>query len=264
MFTKIATTMRENLIFDIGMHVGEDTRFYLKTGFDVVAIEANPFLVEKSKKRFKKEIQSGQLRILNIGISNEEKIIPFYINHRLTEWSSFDKSIGSRNGTSFETKDIQCTTIEKVFEQYGIPFYMKVDIEGNDHFCLTGIPDNGGGPKYVSCESCSLEWLKILSSKGYTKFKMISQSDAFRPISLNKEKNKLFPKYQVIKNGLKLRVQKFINFKHEYGSSGPFAENTKGGWMTEAEVTSLFNAFYENNGDAPLNHVSWFDFHAKY
>jgi hypothetical protein len=47
--------MRENLIFDIGMHVGEDTRYYLNTGFDVIAIEANPFLVEKSKKGLRKK-----------------------------------------------------------------------------------------------------------------------------------------------------------------------------------------------------------------
>ncbi|MFY8165267.1 MAG: hypothetical protein ACOVJ8_01665, partial [Sediminibacterium sp.] len=70
------------------MHTGEDTRFYLNSGYDVIAIEANPFLVEEAKINFSKEINSGRLTILNIGISNEEKIIPFYINHRLTEWSS--------------------------------------------------------------------------------------------------------------------------------------------------------------------------------
>ena len=41
--------MVNNLIFDIGMHTGEDTRFYLNIGYDVIAIEANPFLVEEAK-----------------------------------------------------------------------------------------------------------------------------------------------------------------------------------------------------------------------
>ena len=29
--------MRQNLIFDVGLHLGEDSEFYLKKGFDVVA-----------------------------------------------------------------------------------------------------------------------------------------------------------------------------------------------------------------------------------
>lgn len=38
--------MNAQLIYDIGAHLGEDTDFYLKKGFKVVAIEANPFLAE--------------------------------------------------------------------------------------------------------------------------------------------------------------------------------------------------------------------------
>ena len=33
-----------SIIFDIGMHCGEDTDFYLKKGFTVVGVEANPEL----------------------------------------------------------------------------------------------------------------------------------------------------------------------------------------------------------------------------
>ena len=37
--------MRQNLlIFDIGCHLGEDSEFYLRKGFKVVAVEANPEL----------------------------------------------------------------------------------------------------------------------------------------------------------------------------------------------------------------------------
>ena len=33
---------QDDLIFDVGLHRGEDTEFYLKKGFRVVAFEANP------------------------------------------------------------------------------------------------------------------------------------------------------------------------------------------------------------------------------
>ena len=32
------------VIFDLGMHNGDDTAFYLSRGFNVVALEANPAL----------------------------------------------------------------------------------------------------------------------------------------------------------------------------------------------------------------------------
>ena len=54
---------KNNLIFDVGMHKGEDTHYYLLKGFDVVAFEADPNLVQFSKRRFKKEIDQKRLII---------------------------------------------------------------------------------------------------------------------------------------------------------------------------------------------------------
>ena len=41
------------LIFDVGMWNGEDTEYYLARGFKVVAIDADPKVIEKAKIRFK-------------------------------------------------------------------------------------------------------------------------------------------------------------------------------------------------------------------
>ncbi|HND96630.1 MAG TPA: hypothetical protein PLH49_12755, partial [Chitinophagaceae bacterium] len=61
--------MRENkLVFDIGMHIGQDTCHFLKMGYNVIAVEANPDLVIQNRKKFRKEIEKGQLIILNVGI----------------------------------------------------------------------------------------------------------------------------------------------------------------------------------------------------
>ena len=40
----------ERLIFDIGMYDGSDTRYYLNEGFRVLAIEANPVLVQRARE----------------------------------------------------------------------------------------------------------------------------------------------------------------------------------------------------------------------
>ena len=49
-----------NLIYDLGSHNGQDSEFYLKKGFTVVAVEANPELCEHLKRRFGREIAEGR------------------------------------------------------------------------------------------------------------------------------------------------------------------------------------------------------------
>ena len=39
----------ENLIFDIGFHKGEDTLFYLLKGYRVIAVDADPDLINEWK-----------------------------------------------------------------------------------------------------------------------------------------------------------------------------------------------------------------------
>ena len=56
--------MKNWLIYDVGLHKGEDTDYYLKKGFQVVAIEANPELISECKERFKSRVARGDLRII--------------------------------------------------------------------------------------------------------------------------------------------------------------------------------------------------------
>jgi hypothetical protein len=42
----------DNLIFDIGMNVCEDTDFYLEKGFRVVAVEANPAACRNAAEKY--------------------------------------------------------------------------------------------------------------------------------------------------------------------------------------------------------------------
>src|SRR5260370_36043560 len=72
--------MVADLIYDVGLHKGEDTAFYLKKGFKVLGIEANPELVQHCQARFRNEVASGQLRIIEGAIAPESEgpTITFY------------------------------------------------------------------------------------------------------------------------------------------------------------------------------------------
>jgi hypothetical protein len=46
--------MNPKLIYDVGMHNGDDTAYYLRRGFRVIAIEPNPALVATAAERFRR------------------------------------------------------------------------------------------------------------------------------------------------------------------------------------------------------------------
>jgi 16S rRNA A1518/A1519 N6-dimethyltransferase RsmA/KsgA/DIM1 with predicted DNA glycosylase/AP lyase activity len=58
------TPKYDDLIYDIGMHKGEDSEFYLRKGFRVVAVEADPDLVRHCRNRLRRFIDQGQLIIV--------------------------------------------------------------------------------------------------------------------------------------------------------------------------------------------------------
>ena len=79
-----------DLVIDVGTHNGQDSDFYLKLGYRVVAIEANPALVEKLQERFSEEIAQGRMTLVNKAISEQPGQITFYVNRRLSEWGTTD------------------------------------------------------------------------------------------------------------------------------------------------------------------------------
>lgn len=251
---------QNDLIYDVGFHKGEDTRVYLREGFKVIAIEANPLLAEEGKKMFEKEINDGKLILLNKGVGNTAGELDFWVNDYLTEWSSFDKQAGCRNGFACHAVKVECVPLTQIFEKYGVPFYFKVDIEGYDIFCLQQI-NPACKPKYLSTEAWSVEWLNLLHDKGYTRFKIINQVDGFHPINIDRERSKI----RYVRNRLyRYFMKNKKNVPYVFGSSGPFAEHTSGEWIDFKTAANLFCQFKENGTGKPINNLSWFDFHATY
>lgn len=253
--------MHEKLIFDIGFHKGEDTAHYLSKGYKVVAVDANPLLIKEGGKVFEKEIAAGQLQLLNIGIGEKDEPLDFYVNGQSSEWSSFVKEIGIRGDKGFEVVRVPCKPISWLFEQYGVPYYMKIDIEGCDEYCVGGIRVNEK-PLFVSCEATDIALLDMMFEKGYRKFKCIDQSDKFEPLD-----NKVWehPLYRKLKRGFGILTGSRWYHTYKVGSSGPFGNATKGNWKEYEQVRKEFLYFHQNNPTGkPLNERCWFDFHAAY
>jgi hypothetical protein len=73
-----------------------------------------------------------------------------------------------------------CRRFASVLEQFGVPYYLKVDIEGNDILCLQDLNPQRL-PKFVSMESASPDLITLMAGRGFKRFKAISQYN-FLPI----------------------------------------------------------------------------------
>ena len=69
-------------VFDVGMNNGDDSDYYLSKGCKVIAVEANPLLVQRARERFSAEIASGQMVIEHVGIWDRPGQIKFWINEK--------------------------------------------------------------------------------------------------------------------------------------------------------------------------------------
>ncbi len=72
--------VKDNLIIDIGMHLGQDTAFYLEKGFDVIAVDADPNLIQSAHDKYHDFVKNHQLTLLNFAISEkDDEEVNFYV-----------------------------------------------------------------------------------------------------------------------------------------------------------------------------------------
>lgn len=227
-----------NLIFDMGLHKGEDTDFYLRKGFDVVAFEANPILIADCKRTFADYIADGRLRIVEGAIAPRSAgdVVKFYQNANVSVWGTIDGDWAKRNdalGSSSTIISVKRVDISEIFESVGIPFYLKIDLEGVDVHVLRALSDFADRPQYVSFEAEKVDQLalrdslNILARLGYSKFKVVEQSAL--PGSSGS--------FQSL-NGTAFHY----TFLPE--ASGPFGEDIPQPWRSIPDVVREFNAIF--------------------
>jgi len=240
------TKLNKKLIFDVGLHKGEDTDFYLSKGFNVVAFEANPDLVTSCKVKFKKEIEDNKLKIVEGAIAedNFEKKIKFFRNKKNSVWGTVIKEWAERNemdGAFSECIEVNSIDIREYYQKYGIPYYLKIDIEGMDLVCCRALLEFNDKPSYISIESDKISFsnlekeFELFDQLGYEKFKIIQQDG----ISNQKEKN---PSNE----------NKFLNYKFSEGASGVFGDDLPGIWLNKKEALKKYKkifSFYKVFGD---------------
>ena len=260
-----------NLIFDVGLHRGEDTEYYLKKGFRVIGFEADAGLIKYCRQKFATEIQNGLLHIIEGAIAPPEfgEDITFYAS-TLSVWGSVLQDWVSRNQHQRATAKatmVKRVDIKNAFTRFGVPFYIKIDIEGMDSHILDVVSTLPVKPKYLSIESEKVDFDKLtdemtsLKRAGYSSFKVVQQKD--------------IPGKNMSSLGLD---GKPVQHRFEPHSSGPFGEDIYQPWIKADEALEQYRQIfktYQRSGDAAriaaknaniplvLEEPGWYDTHAK-
>lgn len=231
-----------DLIIDLGMNNGDDTEYYLKKGYRVVAVEANPSLCERAEKRFQEAIDSKRLKIYNVAIWTDYAKKPFYVNLENDHWSSLDIGWAGRDGSSYVEVQLDCIPIKHLFAHHGVPLYIKIDIEGADDIVIKQLNESEYVPLYLSVEDCRFgyEYLEALKGLGYQAFKLLQQSSVGQ------------------------LVDQQVDHCFTLGSSGPFGEDVPGAWLTYDEIVDEYSKVVrDRDGNRHAPRTMWWDIHCR-
>lgn len=188
-------TLASPCVFDIGLNSGQDTALYLReSNARVIAVEANPTLIEAAKHRFVGALSSNRLQLVPVGLTDMKPVpgavhptITFWVNTQNDKFGSFVEQLGCRTGagktvpagdhTSCRRIEIPTRTCRDLVVQYGRPTYMKIDIEGMDRACFRSLGSLplSERPGYLSVENVFAWDIDELVGLGYKRFKMVNQ-----------------------------------------------------------------------------------------
>jgi FkbM family methyltransferase len=219
--------------------------------------------VQRARQRFGQEIADRRLFIEWVGIVDQPRSIPFWICDERNVFSSFDASRAGRNGLKCHPIEVECVTFDTILKKYGIPYYLKIDIEGAEPYCLKHLSP-AQLPQYISLEAEDLQWLVLLQQLGYSDFKIVDQmrhNSRFPDFANTTVFSRSAKKVCWYADRLKNRLG------HPFfprGASGPFAEQTPGEWQSfEAVASNWLHVRLGHYKSGTLNRYSWFDFHAR-
>ncbi|HEX6660807.1 MAG TPA: FkbM family methyltransferase [Sphingomicrobium sp.] len=223
-----------DLIYDIGMHTGEDSEFYLRKGFRVVAVEADPELCKASADRLHDFVAAGELTIVNRAITRRRGATTFY-RTSVSGWGTVVpewKADMEARGVTIDSIVVEGITLAELVDEYGDAFYAKLDIEGMDRRALESLRHTSVRPRYVSMETsysrhpnlAAIEAdFETLQQLGYDRFKIVDQTSV---------------PFQVPPSPALVGREVAVEFVE--GASGLFGEETPGEWNSAEKALAAF------------------------
>jgi FkbM family methyltransferase len=203
-------------------------------------------LAREAESRFADAIARGRLTVLNIGLGKEFGRLPFYCNDSNDHWSSFHRHAGARAGSHFHVVEVETAPLSHFFERFGTPYYLKIDIEGDDQLVLEQLAQLPMRPQFVSFETATTEPLWLAHAAGYRHFQLLPQHD----------KSWAIPPFPP-------REGAYVTRKFSGRDSGLFGEELPFQWIDAEEAAVRLAHWLKSEAAAPDPMARWIDVHAR-
>jgi FkbM family methyltransferase len=129
---------RGDLVFDVGANDGRYTAEMLQNGCRIVAIEPNPALARTLRSRYRVAVveaavgDGAGVATLHLGTNPVFSTVS-------AAWMGVARERGLANEWTGDTVVVPVVTLDALIERYGVPRYVKIDVEGYEPAVLGGL-----------------------------------------------------------------------------------------------------------------------------
>jgi FkbM family methyltransferase len=133
-----------DLVFDIGAHAGNRTRAFAAMGCRTVAVEPQPDFARLLHLFF---ARSPMVNVIEAAVGSEPGHTPLFISERTptvttiaAPWHEARAREPDFRGVRWDRRiDVETTTLDLLIERFGIPAFVKIDVEGSEPAVLAGL-----------------------------------------------------------------------------------------------------------------------------
>lgn len=228
------------IVYDVGMHNGDDSQYYLEKGLNVVGVDANPEMCAIAQDRFSLEISQGRLKIVCAGLTDRQGSAEFYINEAEPAISTFVPQAFDKFSwaiPAWKKIFVETFLLTSLIDRIGPAYYIKIDIEFSDVKVLNDLRTAGVAPPFISVEMHDILAFELLKGMGYSKFQIVDGASVA----------KRFAGTSVVRVDGARFCRDFLP-----SSSGPCGNDLPNEWIGGAEVSCII----DDRGPG------WFDIHA--